>query len=770
MPGPDAEAEAEEVPDGFDFEALPPPAKPPPKTPKSAKSKETPPPPTECGSAAHGQGQKRKFCDIEECEETVQGKQKRCGIHRRAVDILKTAAYATAPSDGSESEEMIAFSQIFGSKNQEGDPALAKQVLQQFLVANPDLKQAVNGPIGRHTTKKRVANVSLAQFIHRRGFEHSLEEEERRPKVDLEIFQSKTKLLRGWDATKSLSEWRSLETDPSIMRDNKGPPYAPLRLRIPEWIFSESASVDRVRGFESKELNTSTKARQMSEEEKTAVLSELDKGFTRPTHNLPASSHMLRQNLPVGAITEEVGREEAIGAAGMDMMKNMVGVQAAATGRSEGSGGSTGALGGSAKKPVDVVSVRNTAYLNAKADITKVNDRLQSQIHAASLVLEQGCLGDENNLLEVAIERWTAAMLYLGSVPAMKKSSDGKEVIDFVGVGSNIMSLEDVKAAVESPVSLVGEHRPDEALPTERTLARKHTKMLQHKLKSMTLLPVENIEGFLSSTEVLEKAQAIRSAMSVDLVESLKFDIDANRESVEQLLNSLKTAVKDLARENRQVSQAKKKAERDRQAREASEVNKKKEEDELIAKKKLMVTKKSQHFVFDWSSAGHPCIPQFAGDIVFGKANEEKSYQAPFILTSSEKLTSAFGDHTKVSKSLSHFSNQYPSQPAAKQFDRLMAPLKEVHGAKELTTVWQHLVPEAMSVSEGLPSLVDAIACPWLYGTLPSVLVHGYECDTEGFLGCMRIQVAGETDLLAAPLTDLAKLLTPKEPGGPVFT
>ena len=114
---------------------------------------------------------------------------------------------------------------------------------------------------GRHSTKKRRTNINLTQFTHAKGIEHSNETEDRRLRVDFEIFAGKMRALRGWDEARSLQEWRVLELDPSTPRDNKGPPYSPLRLTIPAWMFGGGTSdVERAKTYETRSIATSSKA------------------------------------------------------------------------------------------------------------------------------------------------------------------------------------------------------------------------------------------------------------------------------------------------------------------------------------------------------------------------------------------------------------------------------------------------------------------------------------------------------------------------------
>lgn len=140
------------------------------------------------GKSSTAKNGKRKICSVIDREEPVQGKQVRCGLHRRAIDILKQTALAHATAD-QDTPESAAFKEIFGdgTKGSEGKPDIASEVLGNYLRANPDIEDKLQA--ARRSTKKRVVNVNLASFVHRRGLEHSVEDESKSAKVDLELFQ-----------------------------------------------------------------------------------------------------------------------------------------------------------------------------------------------------------------------------------------------------------------------------------------------------------------------------------------------------------------------------------------------------------------------------------------------------------------------------------------------------------------------------------------------------------------------------------------------------
>lgn len=181
------------------------------------------------GSTGGGKRATRHLCGPEGCREPVQGKQTSCGIRRRAVELGKKACEA-----GGEQEKADAFRAIFGDKGGATTPELAKEV------------------VGRHSTKKRKIHATLSQLI--------MPKVSNAPQKKRNAGKWTLTLLCGWGESQALQEWKALEVDPTVGRDQLGATYNPLHLRTLTWSFGESASIERVKGYESKELSTHAKA------------------------------------------------------------------------------------------------------------------------------------------------------------------------------------------------------------------------------------------------------------------------------------------------------------------------------------------------------------------------------------------------------------------------------------------------------------------------------------------------------------------------------
>ena len=65
----------------------------------------------------------------------------------------------------------------------------------------------------RHSTKRRRFGFArLSQYIHSRGVSLEHEDEEVRPKIDLELFCKAMENKRGWDLRRAVQEWGAAQS------------------------------------------------------------------------------------------------------------------------------------------------------------------------------------------------------------------------------------------------------------------------------------------------------------------------------------------------------------------------------------------------------------------------------------------------------------------------------------------------------------------------------------------------------------------------------
>eukprot|EP00959_Pyramimonas_sp_CCMP1952_P253209 5290105-Pyramimonas_sp.AAC.1 len=168
-----------------------------------------------------------KPCPVTSCEEQVHGNKKHCKAHHRIYECLRNHSLKGVDDldEKTETEESKSFKAIFGhrgkkgSKNYDGDPEIASQVLEDVRKKHPDMDDA--GGSGARSTKARGTDISLSTYVNRRGTEKSKSEVSARPKWDFELFSCQMELLRRWTPTKIKQEWAQLEENtPDDQKDN----------------------------------------------------------------------------------------------------------------------------------------------------------------------------------------------------------------------------------------------------------------------------------------------------------------------------------------------------------------------------------------------------------------------------------------------------------------------------------------------------------------------------------------------------------------------
>ena len=90
--------------------------------------------------------------------------------------------------------------------------------------------------------------------------------------------------------------------------------------------------------------------------------------------------------------------------------------------------------------------------------------------------------------------------------------------------------------------------------------------------------------------------------------------------------------------------------------------------------------------------------------------------------------------------------------------------LKPQQGANEpfMKAAVDVCLPKDMVVAKGLPSLVDAVGKPTLYGTTETFVVTEFDSEMDGFLGSLRLHMKGKMQMLIAPIDRVVKKLGPE--------
>ena len=148
---------------------------------------------------------------------------------------------------------------------------VADQVLCDFISAFPE---------GKEKKGMKRGNVCLTQYIHDHGTRKSRKDIGAKQILDRELFVTKMEIARKLNPQRCLDEWSKLEADPLNHYDSNGPPWAPLRLRIPGWLLGSEYEAEETENYEQKALRSSSKIeKNMNQESREQILGEVSKGF-----------------------------------------------------------------------------------------------------------------------------------------------------------------------------------------------------------------------------------------------------------------------------------------------------------------------------------------------------------------------------------------------------------------------------------------------------------------------------------------------------------
>lgn len=289
-----------------------------------------------------------------------------------------------------------------------------------------------------------------------------------------------------------------------------------------------------------------------------------------------------------------------------------------------------------------------------------------------------------------------------------------------------------------------------------------HTAKLRQVLIGMPLLPIENAQDILSSSELMLRAEKIKQTTSAEVVESARLDIESWLVLVVQLGNSLRTATADLARENKRHQDKQEREAKMQLERQAMEDKHMKDKAEAQAKKRLEQERATSCFAVPWADVGGKArpLPIVSGDTEIEKALASDShdlpkFDVPFILRGSEMLTTAVATDP-LHKTLASWAAKFPERAAKTQTGQITAPLRAAHGSNCLAPVMEKWLPKSRLASEKLPSLQEKTAEPWLFGSEGTSFSANFEPER---LGCVRIFVSGHVRVLAARAAELFEAL-----------
>ena len=691
-------------------------------------------------------------CDEERCSK----KSKYCNTHRRAFDCIQRQCLKGHTKEHP-TKEGNEFLQVFGDSKAAGDDTTAARVLMDFVRMFPE---------GQSKSTKKRGPIDISQYVHTQGVKKFCGDRARRPKLDYEAFICRTRTCRNWSAQKSDIEWNKMKSNDQIERDNLGPPDAPLRLFIPSWMVAEDGVDDGVQRFEQKSLHSMSKAAKMTEEDKQAILGEVALGFSRlhaPDSGASSVGHAsVEAPLHTGAIT---------GAAAVGSVATLV--SAAAAGMRE-SGGGTVRPDSSPAKPgqlgpgqpaaqtrnrsgADIARLRNTTNLTVTREFNDMKRKLEVAILDATGIMSRDRASSEELFFKTVDERVKLAKGFLGVQLTTDQGAPS-------GQHAAATKCELVPMEIVSPLC-PGEGTP--AVATGADKVKAHSLLVQDILSSIPLKPIECPDQLESATCIAEYISMIPTMCLEADVEQVAKRWEKTKVLVQQLLNALKAASRDL------------RAAIDRRAKqEAREVQKaaaelgakaKKEAEKLAQAAKNMLSggKDSRIFCIKWEESGHLAIPSFNDEAEMQESFSKHGVgvlSKPFIVLESGGLNNALAAGKKFAETCDKWQKKFPTAPQSKGPEkRTAAPLTSALGSEELDGVWEKFVPKEFQIIHGQPSLKALMEKPWLVGYMPGLVLTAFEAD---FMGTIRLQMSGSMRVLAFAADGAARVAKSREVAG----
>lgn len=178
----------------------------------------------------------------------------------------------------------------------------------------------------------------------------------------------------------------------------------------------------------------------------------------------------------------------------------------------------------------------------------------------------------------------------------------------------------------------------------------------------------------------------------------------------------------------------------------------KKTRDEEDARRLIMHGKQVSAFNLQWSTAGHPSVPEVATLAEASKAicMSDDSYPTPVVV---KGLGINFD---KLDKTFEGWAAQSSKHCESKNTDRASAPLKAQQGVSELDPVWKELTPPDWQLSDCSPSTKCLLNAVSLMANMPCSM----QCDWEPqFLGSVKYHHTGHTAYMLLSITGLEPAL-----------
>jgi hypothetical protein len=619
-----------------------------------------------------------------------------CPVHKRAYDCVSRSGHASPGSD-----QHLAFTAIFGSGKNIGNPAAAARVLNEFVRRYPE---------GKFKPGVSRGSVDLTQFVEIEGIRQMYnDDDDGVVKIDYESWGPAMAKLRGWTAKQAHDEWERLSADTEkVKRDNAGI-RGSERLYIPSNYFGGlglDRGFKRKSTYQEKQQVTSSKARRLTHQEREKMRDELNKGFKRCDAEIVRSTFAaMHEALPAGSSTSysgasgkgKVEETDAVmdvlravaQSAGIEVEGANFGLGSTTAGSVPSGASSVASAATAASSPLsdkaaasNVASARNWAFTDTKKGLKKALDRFVKVMDTAARLKsdqdKEPCASAADFAATLA-ERLSFAEVFLGKRITPGGSSDMDMNLKASSIAENLGDAE--KEEWKPPAD------PSDEKKNSDFKQKVHDRLLKDSAAKLRDPPVEDVDSLWTWTKLENMVNEFRHFRTIDQVEELKRQFDDQHVAVKQLEDSVKTAARDLRRSLKNAAaEARKEEEDDRKKKNDAAMEQKKKQD---AEEQKKIKKMKHQAVFQLDLARHSRIAVVKGEDAWAKGKAAMSVVEPWILTGVEAAKSlmpcdiADPGAKDVQKALARWIQAFPTNSVAAQEDKVSAPMYKAHGSDD---------------------------------------------------------------------------------------
>ena len=753
-------------------------------------------------------------CDISVCDRFQAVGSSYCWPHKRGWGrIVKHGLKGKKQRD----ENYLNYIAIFGEgRDPPPDPDLAEQVIVDVCAGIPD-DEDDEDDASRPAKVRKCAPVNLSKYVHRQGSRMSSDAVTSTYKWDFEIFQNKLKAIRGWSSAQCQAEFAKLKANPMTKADESGRHHALFgctRVKVPPELIGEEKEELRRGQFEERTFETATKAKTMSDEEKSLWKEATNKGFqlekSPSDDDLAAMMTPLRPDdvaseLDMGSFLSDILKQHvdsgapagdepgASGGAGPSGSSNAAGAGLAGLGGANNMGGKPAAPAPSPgkKDAMDWGASRSRLWARVRDSIKQHCERCTAEMKSAKGLLHKADSTKHGDIfIKSVLEKYDMCMHFIGQDVKVSAAADGLLAYGMQSVtygipkpagaaadANGVAGVEGaggVEGAAEAKVepeqgepekgeAEKGEGKEESAAgagaaATAATAPGKdedaepldQASMLAAAIEKCDVMPMESAD--LWSIPRMEAFRdSVGKVQSETDLETSTAQWESQMQLATQLVASLKSATKELASEMKREENKVMKERSQNAQKEREQEEAQKKEAEAQARRQMAHQKQSLVFMLDYTSDSG--VRLFADDdeLRSAKNKSQIDWSEPVALRTSKTLADILSHEGKLKPTIGRWSKAFPNSKVFKENDIVSAPIVECQGNGELGPLLGLFFASDELVTSPLPSFHALTSGFKLFGESSTLASFDFE---PMFLGSLRAQIEGVSKFV---LVDSAK-------------